>query len=168
MSEVDRFAKFFAMLGYQLEGFQREIVEEAFSPRRELLVLIPRANGKSTLLAGLALWSLLRGRGSQIVVGAASREQASVLFDIARKMAQHPEVAPRVEVTRREIRTADGWLKVIPADGPRQHGLIVDLAIVDELHAHRHDELYIALRTAMQKRPGARWTFYRLGLGCDG
>ena len=45
---------------------------------------------------------------------------------------------------------------MIAADGPRQHGLIVDLAIVDELHAHRHDELYIALRTALQKRPGAR------------
>lgn len=156
MTEVKRFAEFFAMLGYRLEPFQREIVREAFSERRELLVLIPRANGKSTLLAAIALWSLLRGRGSQIVVGAASREQASVLFDIAREMAQHTEIAPLVEVTRREIRTTDGWLKVIAADGPRQHGLIVDLAIVDELHAHRHDELYVALRTAMQKRAGAR------------
>jgi phage terminase large subunit-like protein len=134
----------------------REIVEEVFSPRRETLVLIPRANGKSTLLAAIALWELLKSPSMQIVVGAASREQASVLFDIARQMAQHPEVAPRVEVTRREIRTASGWLKVIAADGPRQHGLIVDLAIVDELHAHKYDELYVALRTAMQKRPGAR------------
>jgi len=156
MTELKRFAEFFAMLGYRLEPFQHQIVAEAFSPRRELLVLIPRANGKSTLLAAIALWSLLRGRGSQIVVGAASREQASILFDIAREMAQHPEVSPLVEVTRREIRTTDGWLKVIAADGPRQHGLIVDLAIVDELHAHRHDELYVALRTAMQKRQGAR------------
>ena len=127
-----------------------------FSPRRETLVLIPRANGKSTLLAGLAVWELLKRANAQIVVGAASREQASVLFDIAREMAAHPEVAPLVEITRREIRTTAGWLKVIAADGPRQHGLIVDLAIVDELHAHRHDELYIALRTALQKRPGAR------------
>jgi phage terminase large subunit-like protein len=152
MTELERFAEFFAMLGYRLEPFQRKIVAEALSPRRELLVLIPRANGKSTLLAAIALWSLLRGRGSQIVVGAASREQAPILFDIAREMAQHSEVAPLVEVTRREIRTSDGWLKVIAADGPRQYGLIVDLAIVDELHAHRHDELYVALRTAMQKR----------------
>jgi Terminase large subunit, ATPase domain len=156
LNEVDRFAEFFSMLGYRLEDFQREIVAEAFSARRELLVLVPRANGKSTLLAAIALWSLLRGKGSQIVVGAASREQASVLFDIAREMARHPEIAPLVEVTRREVRTQDGWLKVIAADGPRQHGLIVDLAIVDELHAHRHDELYIALRTSLQKRPGAR------------
>jgi phage terminase large subunit-like protein len=71
MSEVDRFAEFFEMLGYQLEPFQRLIVEEVFSPRRETLILLPRANGKSTLLAGIGLWSLLRGKGSQIVVGAA-------------------------------------------------------------------------------------------------
>jgi hypothetical protein len=76
-TELKRFAEFFAMLGYRLEDFQREIVREAFSERRELLVLIPRANGKSTLLAAIALWGLLRGRGSQIVVGAASREQAA-------------------------------------------------------------------------------------------
>jgi hypothetical protein len=156
LSETDRFAGFFEMLGYRLRRFQRLIVEECFSPRRETLILIPRPNGKSTLLAGLALWELLKNPQAQIVVGAASREQASVLFDIARGMAQHPEVAPLVEVTRREIRTSTGWLKVIAADGPCQHGLIVDLAIVDELHAHRHDELYIALRTSLQKRPGAR------------
>jgi hypothetical protein len=155
-SETDRFAAFFGMLGHRLEDFQRVIVEEGFSPRRETLVLIPRGCGKSTLLAAVALWSLLRGRGKPIVVGAASREQASVLFDIARQMAQHPEITPRVEVTRREIRTASGWLKVIAADGPRQHGLILDLAIVDELHAHRTDELYLAPRTSMLKRPGAR------------
>jgi phage terminase large subunit-like protein len=53
-----------------------------FSPRRETLVLIPRANGKSTLLAASALWELLKSPCAQIVVGAASREQASVLFDM--------------------------------------------------------------------------------------
>jgi phage terminase large subunit-like protein len=45
---------------------------------------------------------------------------------------------------------------VIAADGRKQHGLILDLSVVDELHAHRHDDLYIASRTAMQTRPGAR------------
>ncbi|HEY6637272.1 MAG TPA: hypothetical protein VIZ61_06275 [Solirubrobacterales bacterium] len=102
MNEVDRFADFFRMLGYELEDFHRLIVAEVFSPPRETLILIPRANGKFTLLAGVGLWSLLRGKGSQIVVGAASREQAATLFDVARSMAQHPEVAPLVEITRRE------------------------------------------------------------------
>jgi phage terminase large subunit-like protein len=79
-SELDRFAAFFRMLGYRLEDFQRVIVEEVFSPRRETLVLIPRGNGKSTLLAAIALWELIKNPRGQIVVGAASREQASVLL----------------------------------------------------------------------------------------
>ena len=55
----------------------------------------------------------------QAVVGATSRKQATVLFDIVRGFA----------------------------DGLKQHGLILSLAIVDELHAHRDGELYTALRT---------------------
>ena len=60
MTEVDRFAAFFGLLGHELEDFQRLIVEEIFSERRETLTLIPRGNGKSTLLAAVALWTLLR------------------------------------------------------------------------------------------------------------
>jgi phage terminase large subunit-like protein len=155
-TETDRFAAFFGLLGHSLEPFQRAIVEEIFSDRRETLVLIPRGNGKSTLLAAVALWCLLRKPDACIVVGAASRDQAAILFDIARGFAQHQEIARLVQTTRREIRTAGGWLKVIAADGPKQHGLIVDMAIVDELHAHARRDLYDALRTAMLKRPGAR------------
>ena len=156
MSEVDRFAAFFRTLGHELEPFQRLIVEEIFSERREALILIPRGNGKSTLLAAVALWTLLRRPDARIVVGAASRDQAGVLFDIARDMASHPEIAPLVTITRREIRTDRGWIKVIAADGPKQHGLILDMAIVDELHAHANRDLYDALRTTMLKRPAAR------------
>jgi phage terminase large subunit-like protein len=155
-SETERFEGFFKMLGHTLEPFQRLIVEEVFGERRETLVLIPRGNGKSTLMAAVALWCLLRKQDAQIVVGAASRDQAAILFDIARGFAQHREIAPLVETTRREIRTSGGWLKVIAADGPRQHGLILDMAICDELHAHARRDLYDALRTSMLKRPGAR------------
>lgn len=156
MTEVDRFERFFRLLGQTLEPFQRLIVGEIFSQRREALVLLPRGNGKTTLLAAVGLWCLLRLPDAQIVVGAASRDQAAVLFDIARGFAEHPEISKLVQTTRREIRTARGWLKVIAADGPKQHGLIIDMAIVDELHAHGNRELYDALSTAMLKRPGAK------------
>ena len=52
MSEVDRFAEFYRMLGYELEDFQRLIVEECFSARRETLVLLPRANGRTPCSPG--------------------------------------------------------------------------------------------------------------------
>ena len=107
------------------------------------------------MLAAIGLWHLLSAKQPQVAIGAASREQASVLFDISRQMASHPAIASRVEITRREIRTPTGWLKVVASDGPKQHGLILSLAIVDELHAHRDAELYTALRTGMLKRKDA-------------
>lgn len=165
-SPADRFAAFAKLLGLKLEPFQRKIVAELFADRREALILIPRGNGKTTLLAALALWHLLSRPDARIAIGAASREQASVLFDIARGMASHPQIAKRVAITRREIRTEHGWLKIVSSDGPKQHGLILTLAIVDELHAHRNDELYTALRTGLLKVPDAQlWTISTAGIG---
>lgn len=157
MAELARFKRFCSeILDLHLEPFQIRIVREVFSDRREALILLARGNGKSTLLASIALWHLLSHPEPRIAIGAASREQAATLFDIARGMASHPSIASRVEITRREIRTSNGWLRVVASDGPKQHGLILSLAIVDELHAHRDSELYTALRTGMLKRRDAR------------
>ena len=41
-SDAETFELFFRLVGFELEAFQREIVEEVFSPRRETLVLEPR------------------------------------------------------------------------------------------------------------------------------
>ena len=47
-------------------------------------------------------------------------------------------------------------LRVLAADAPKLHGLTPSLAIIDELHAHPDDDVYLALRTATLKRPGSR------------
>ena len=44
----------------------------------------------------------------------------------------------------------------VPSNGPRVHGFTPSLAIVDELHAHRDDALYLAFRTGLAKRADAR------------
>ncbi len=104
--ELERFAGFCAMVGLTLEDFQREIVQEVFSPRREALVLLPRGCGKSSLMAAVALWHLLKTPRAAVYVAAASRDQAAVLFDIARAMAvAHPDIERRITVTRRELRS---------------------------------------------------------------
>ena len=61
-----------------------------------------------------------------------------------------------VAVRYRELRAHGGHLRILSSDGPRAHGLRPTLAIVDELHAHRDPEFYVALRTALGKLPGAR------------
>jgi phage terminase large subunit-like protein len=47
-------------------------------------------------------------------------------------------------------------LRVLAADAPRLHGLTPSLAIVDELHTHPDDEVYLALRTATLKRSDSK------------
>ncbi len=167
--QLQRFEAFCRLVGLDLEPFQRLIASEVFTGRRELLVSMPRGAGKTTLLAGLGLWALLTAERPAIVCAAASREQAGNLFDAARDMAlSHPDVARRVQVTRRELRTPTGFLRVVSADAGKQHGLTVSLAFVDELHVHPNDELYIALRSALVKRPGAQLvTISTAGVGAD-
>src|SRR5262245_49345506 len=99
-SLVDRFQGFCKHLGINLEPFQLQIVSDLFAGRRETLILLPRGNGKTTLLAALALFHLLTRPDARVAIGAASREQASVLFDIARGLASHPAIAKNVEITR--------------------------------------------------------------------
>ena len=103
MHQLDRFQRFCSgFLGLELEPFQIKIAREMFSDRREALILLPRGNGKSTLLAAIALWHLLSASDPRIAIGAASREQAATLFDSARTMATRPAIASRVEINRRE------------------------------------------------------------------
>ena len=167
MSDFERFCK---LIGLKLEDWQGEIVEEAFSDRRELLVLIPRGNGKTTLMAALGLFQLLRDPQAAIVCAAASREQAGHLFDKARGFAlANPSVRARLTITRRELRTAtDGRLLVVAADAEKQLGWDPSLIFLDELCAHRHDDLYMSLRTSLVKRPDAKMiTISTAGVGAD-
>ena len=50
----------------------------------------------------------------------------------------------------------DRHLRVLAADAPRLHGLTPSLAIVDELHAHPSDDVYLAMLTSLAKRRGSR------------
>jgi phage terminase large subunit-like protein len=59
-SSADRFAEFAERFcGLRLEPFQTLIAGEVFTARRELLVTLPRGNGKTSLLAALGLFKLL-------------------------------------------------------------------------------------------------------------
>src|SRR5215212_2208216 len=106
---IARFARFYETLGLELEPFQRLILEEVFSDRRESLVLLPRGNGKTTLMAALALWHLETVLDANCYIAAASRDQASVCLRIASGMVLgDPDLDEHLKVTQREIRTALG------------------------------------------------------------
>src|SRR5829696_8714282 len=164
------FARFCRLIGLNLQTWQRDIVDEALAPRRELVVLIPRGNGKTTLMAALGLFQLLRDPHAAIVCAAASREQAGHLFDKARGFAlANTEVRARLTITRRDLRTvSDGRLLVVSADAEKQLGWDPSLIFLDELCAHRDADLYTNLRTSLVKRPEAKMiTISTAGVGAD-
>jgi phage terminase large subunit-like protein len=158
------FADFCAQIGLDLEPFQNLIAEAAAGPEREFVALLPRGNGKSTLLAAIAVHHLLSVEKAAVYVAASSREQARIIFEIAGGFVRTLD-HPNLVVRHHELRYCENpelpkvfsrHMRVLAADAPRLHGLTPSLCLVDELHAHASDEVYIALSTAAIKRPGSK------------
>ena len=126
-------------------------------------MLLPRGNGKTTLLAAIALHHLLTVERAEVYCAAASREQARILYEAAARFArelEHPHLVDRHLELRwcedpGKPRIFTRHLRVLAADAPRLTGLTPSLAIVDELGEHPNDRVYLALLTALPKRAGS-------------
>jgi len=117
-------------------------------------VEVPKKNGKSTLLAGIALYMLVAdGEAGAEVYGAASdREQAGIIYREAASMVRSsPALSKVLEVldSRKTIvhRASNSFYRVLSADAFRAEGLNIHCLLFDELHAQRGDRrLWDALR----------------------
>lgn len=98
---------------------------------------LPRGQGKSTLVAALALYRFLTGNdGTSVIVAAVDERQAGIVFGIASRMvALHPELERRVLIfkDRLEIPARGATFQCLPASPASLEGLDYDLAIVDEI-----------------------------------
>lgn len=124
---------------------------------RELDVEVPRKNGKSTLSSGLALVLVAADGelGAEVYAAASSRDQARVVFDEAKRMAQgSPALAKRCQPLAQVIRfpgTASSF-RVLSKVAEAAHGLNVHAAVIDELHVHRSRDLVDAIETGTGAR----------------
>jgi len=151
-----------------LEPFQRKVLTDYFEGVRETLILIPKKQGKTTLLAAIALWHLLTTPDAECVVAAASRDQATILFDQAAGFVRRtPDLAEQVSVKRgyRELRVPDGSgrVRVLAADVDTADGVLPSLALVDELHRHKSADLYGIFRDGLGPRDGRMLTISTAG-----
>lgn len=117
------------------------MLRDYFSGCVETLIVIPKKNGKTTLLAALALYHLLTTVDAECVIAASSRDQAQILLKQARKFVRHSGLAEFMRVKQREIVSLrdDGVVRVLASDSDTADGVIPTLAIVDELHRHKDD-----------------------------
>ena len=131
--------------------------EEGRRRYRRVWLEIPRKNGKSTLSSGLGLF-LLFGDGEQsaeVVSAAGDREQAGIVFDVAKGMVQgDPMLSKLAKVLRREIRyeRTNSVFRVISSDAGTKHGMNLSGLIADEVHVWPNRDLFDTLHTSMGAR----------------
>jgi len=106
------------------------------------LIGTPRKNGKSALAsAAFALYSLIAEglNGAEVVVGAATKDQARIIFQEAKRMLQATELAENVTIYRDSIYvpSTQSVLKVIASESFSAEGMNPSTVILDEIHAHR-------------------------------
>ena len=150
---------------FKLEPWQRETVTKLFGWKRpdgsrkyrKLFCFVPRKNGKTTFGAALALYCLLADRepGAEVYSVAADRDQAAIMFDVAKGMVeQSGALERRCEIYRRAIvvPSTGSAYHVLSADAPTKHGKNSSAVLFDELHAQPNRELYDVMKTSQGSR----------------
>jgi hypothetical protein len=171
---VDRFAAFCEGLlvldngkAMRLEGFQRAMLAPLFDGVREAVIVIPKANSKTTTTAAIAFHHLATVPEAEVICVASSRDQATILLDSVRGfIRRNPALARHLTVTQRTVTypRLGGRLRVISSDVNTSDGTLPTLACVDELHRHRSPELYTLLRDGLGKRGGQMVTISTAGI----
>jgi phage terminase large subunit-like protein len=146
-----------------LRDWQKELVRRIFArdsdgglSARVALVGTPRKSGKSALASTLALYSLIAEgiEGGEVVVAAAEKEQARIIFGEAKRMVEASELSELCTLYRDAIfvPSTNSVMKVLSAEAYSKEGLNVSRAIVDEIHAHKNRELFDVLSLSMGNR----------------
>lgn len=125
-----------------LAEFQKEFIRAIYKEGvRRGYLSIARKNGKTGLIAAILLAHLdgpAAIQNSQIISGARSRDQASLVFSLAAKMIQlSPVLRDRIRIVPSSKRliglTCNVEYRALAADGTTAHGLSPVLAILDEV-----------------------------------
>jgi len=132
--------------------------QRAHLARRRFTVLyfeLGRKGAKSTLMAGIALFHLVREHepGAQVICGATTGSQARIVFSIAQQMVRRSRMlqAAGVAALANAIVTGTGTIKPVNAKASTQDGLNPSCIVLDESHAQK-----FALHDVLKSAQGAR------------
>ena len=150
---------------FVLEKWQQSIVANLFGWKRpdgtrryrKCAILVPRKNGKTTMVAGIALYVMFCDNepGAEIYSAAADAKQAALVFKQAAGMVfQEPYLSSKAKVLARSItiENTGTYYWAISATSATKHGYNSHLVIIDELHAQPNRNLVDALVTSTASR----------------
>lgn len=137
------------------EIFARDVLTGRYR-HRTAMVSMGRKNGKTGMMAPVALYGLmLGGEGAEVYSAAADRPQAKLMLDAAKRTVDMvPELKSRLKTYRDAIEdpTTGSVYKALSADAYTKEGLSPTLVLADELHAWPNRDLYDVLALAMGGR----------------
>jgi phage terminase large subunit-like protein len=173
MTPANRALKFIGLLSHTkgeyagrpfvLEKWQRKIIRDIFGTfnpdgtrqYRTVYIELPRKNGKSELAAAIAAFLLFGDNepGAEIYSAAGDRDQAAIVFEVARAMVeQEPELRERCHIVpsyrRIDIAETNSFYRVLSADHATKHGFNAHGVIFDELHTQPNRHLWDVLTTS--------------------
>jgi len=127
---------------------------------QDILILIPRKNGKSILGAAIGLYMLLADGdyGAEVYSGATTEKQAWEVFKPAKLMVERTpklQLAFNVKANASNIHRLMDGSKFEPIIGNPGDGQSPSCAIVDEYHEHQTSDLYDTMKTGMGAREQA-------------
>jgi len=119
---------------------------------RTAFVEICKKVGKSELAAAIALYLLYADNepSAEVYGAAADRQQASIVFDVARQMVEmSPALLKRSKImgaTKRIVNYGNaGYYQVLSAEVGGKHGFSVSGLVFDEIHTQPNRQLYDVL-----------------------
>lgn len=154
---------------FVLELWEKAIIQATFGfvhrksgyrKYNELLIIVARKNGKTTLAAALALYMFLADGegGAQVYCCASKRDQAKLLFNEAVNMVnQNPALQKLVKKTREKLATKDttklfASFEPLASDSNTLDGLNVHLGILDEIHSYKDRNIYDVIKQGTSSR----------------
>ncbi len=150
----------------KLELFQKAFISALFGfvdkntgfrKYKETLFMVARKNGKSTMLAGIALYMLIADNepGAEIYRTATKKDQARIIFDETHNMIkQSPELNRFIKKRKSDLYFPLTMSKFQPLgkNSDTLDGLNSHLVIMDELHSVKDRNCYEVMKQSQSAR----------------
>lgn len=140
---------------FELIDWQEQIIRDVFGILKPngyrqfntAYIEIPKKQGKSELAAAVALLLTCGDfeEGAQVYGCAADRNQAKIVFNVAKKMVGLSKtLSKKVKVceSKYRIEYKDSFYQVLSAEAYSKHGFNIHGVVFDELHAQPNRKLY--------------------------
>lgn len=150
----------------RLELFQKAFISALFGfvdsetglrKYREAFFMVARKNGKSTMLAGIALYMMLADgeAGAEIYSVATKKDQAKIIFDeVCHMVSQSPYLRKHIKKRKADLyfSAAMSKMQALGKNSDTLDGLNSSCVIIDELHGIKDRNLYEVMKQSQSAR----------------